>query len=129
MFPVFLMSTLLRVFAAIAAHALVKVALASPFPHRLLTTSTLANVSNGTLSCNDVEHCRTMWEIVWSCVTTISLCTWVSYHPELPNQRFTRARMGIIRVFTVCISFLIPELMMLKAVRQWLEVREYKSPF
>ena len=36
-------------------------------------------------SCEDLGHCRTLLGIVWSCITTIFLCTWVSIHPNVPE--------------------------------------------
>jgi hypothetical protein len=36
-------------------------------------------------SCEDIGHCRTLLGIVWSCITTIFLCTWVAIHPNIPE--------------------------------------------
>jgi hypothetical protein len=40
-------------------------------------------------SCQDMGHCRTLLGIIWSCVTTIFLCTWVSIHPNIPEPAAT----------------------------------------
>ena len=34
--------------------------------------------------CNDLTHCRTIWNIIWSCLVTIFSCTWVAVHPNVP---------------------------------------------
>lgn len=67
-----------------------------------------------------------MWQIVYGCATTIVLCTWVSYHPDVPNRTYTQTRIAVIRLLSVCLSFLVPELVLLKAVDEWIEVRNYK---
>jgi hypothetical protein len=36
-------------------------------------------------SCHDLGHCRTIWNIVWSCLVTIFSCTWVAVHPNIPR--------------------------------------------
>lgn len=35
-------------------------------------------------SCDNTNDDRTLWDIIWSCLTTIFLCTWVALHPNLP---------------------------------------------
>jgi hypothetical protein len=29
--------------------------------------------------------CRSLWNIVWSCIVTIFACTWVAVHPNIPT--------------------------------------------
>jgi hypothetical protein len=41
--------------------------------------------SNTYSSCKDIDGCRTLLGIVWSCITTIFLCTWVAIHPNIPE--------------------------------------------
>jgi len=42
------------------------------------------------VSCNDLNNCRTISSIVWSCFSTIFLCTWVTLHPNITIARNTR---------------------------------------
>jgi hypothetical protein len=42
------------------------------------------------IPCNDLNNCRTISSIVWSCFSTIFLCTWVSLHPNIAIARDTR---------------------------------------
>ena len=37
--------------------------------------------------CNDLGHCRMIWNIVWSCLVTIFSCTWVAVHPNVPSPK------------------------------------------
>ena len=41
--------------------------------------------SSTSSSCKDIDNCRTILGIVWSCISTILLCTWVSNHPNIPE--------------------------------------------
>jgi hypothetical protein len=34
-------------------------------------------------ACGDQDSRRSIWSIVWSCLSTIFLCTWVSLHPNV----------------------------------------------
>jgi hypothetical protein len=36
-------------------------------------------------SCDDLRTCRTIWNIIWSCIVTIFACTWVAIHPNVPK--------------------------------------------
>jgi hypothetical protein len=46
-------------------------------------------------ACGDQDSRRSIWSIVWSCLSTIFLCTWVALHPnvafrpEKPNARWS----------------------------------------
>ena len=35
-------------------------------------------------SCSDLSHCRSIWNIIWSCIVMIFSCTWVAVHPNVP---------------------------------------------
>jgi hypothetical protein len=37
-----------------------------------------------TSSCNNLHGCRTIWNIIWSCLVTIFSCTWIAIHPNIP---------------------------------------------
>lgn len=107
---------------ALAALALIS---AHPLPN----VSHLADAfeRNTSLACNDIYHCRTMWGIVQGCATTVFLCTWVSYHPDLPNPRHTEMRVAFVRLATVCLSIILPEILVVKAAKQWREVQKFNS--
>ncbi|SRR5260221_8975847 len=71
------------------------------------------------LACNDLHHCRTMWNIIWSCVVTIFSCTWVAIHPNIPylDEKWYKAvlrRLGIMLT-----ALIIPELIVLWSIQQW----------
>ncbi|KAF7333066.1 hypothetical protein MVEN_02371200 [Mycena venus] len=35
-------------------------------------------------TCDDINNCRKLFDIVWGCLATIFACTWVSVHPNVP---------------------------------------------
>ena len=86
--------------------------------------------------CNDLTHCRTIWNIVWSCLATIFSCTWVAIHPNVPCPRKRDANGWIERcIWNPLLSFvehrlplficalLVPEYVLAWAIRQFLSAR------
>ena len=37
--------------------------------------------------CTDLSHCRSIWNIIWSCLVTIFSCTWIAVHPNVPSPK------------------------------------------
>ena len=87
--------------------------------------------------CNNLSHCRTTWNIVWSCLVTIFSCTWVAVHPNVPCPKKRKANLRIERyVWNPLLSFaehrlplficalLVPEYVLAWAIRQFLRARE-----
>ena len=87
--------------------------------------------------CNDLGHCRTIWNIVWSCLVTIFSCTWVAVHPNVPCPKKREANGWIERYIRnpllsfvehrlplfIC-ALLVPEYVLAWAIRQFLRARE-----
>jgi hypothetical protein len=40
--------------------------------------------SRSSPSCDDINECRKLIDIIWSCLTTIFACTWLTLHPNIP---------------------------------------------
>jgi hypothetical protein len=58
------------------------------FIHSLSTRATsvpAVEYSSNSSSCKDIDNCRTLLGIAWSCITTILLCTWAAIHPNIPE--------------------------------------------
>ena len=82
-------------------------------------------------TCNDLHTCRTIWNIIWSCLVTIFSCTWVAIHPNVPYPgnkkdmgRFERWVWDPLRSFIshrlllfICV-LLVPEYILSWAIRQ-----------
>jgi hypothetical protein len=83
--------------------------------------------------CSDIHNCRTVWNIIWSCLVTIFGCTWVAVHPNIPNGEEKWFVAGLRRLKLMVIAVIAPEMVILRALRQWLTARKlakkYKSVF
>ncbi|KAJ6565530.1 hypothetical protein DFH09DRAFT_1473605 [Mycena vulgaris] len=80
-------------------------------------------------SCDDINNCRRLFDIIWGCLTTIFACTWVSVHPNVPppNQGWLarlRRRLGMMLVAVIA-----PELMVGFAVRQLVVAWKFSRKF
>ena len=74
-------------------------------------------------SCTDLNSCRTIWNIVWSCLVTTFACTWVAVHPNVPrpgqqaNRRWYSRPLRRVRIM-LC-ALIGPEFVLFWAWRQW----------
>ncbi|KAH9959104.1 hypothetical protein BC827DRAFT_527760 [Russula dissimulans] len=82
-------------------------------------------------SCNDLDNCRSLWDIIRSCALTIFLCTWVSVHPNIPSPDEGWPRVTIRRVGLMLATLVVPEAIIAWALRQRLAAgelaKEYKG--
>ena len=87
--------------------------------------------------CTDLTHCRTIWNIIWSCLVTIFSCTWVAVHPNIPCPRKREENSCIQRwIWNPLLSFVenrlplfiwalvVPEYILAWAIRQFLRARK-----
>ena len=86
--------------------------------------------------CNDLVHCRTIWNIIWSCLVTVFSCTWVAIHPNVPCPKKREANGWIEKYIRnpllsfverrlplfIC-ALLVPEYVLAWAIRQFLSAR------
>src|SRR5271169_6739061 len=89
------------------------------------------------VSCDDLNNCRTIWNIIWSCLSTILLCTWVTLHPNITiapdtrNMSWFEAKVwhplrGLLKnklPLFLC-ALIAPEYILAWAIRQHLSARE-----
>lgn len=84
-------------------------------------------------SCDELNTCRTVWNIVWSCITTIFACTWVAIHPNIPSPNEWWVEIAVRRAGIMVMVLIAPELAIMWAIRQWVKARHlakrYKSAF
>ncbi len=68
---------------------------------------------------------RTLFNIAWSCVSTIIICAWVSVHPNVPPSGQWR---GLWRRLEMMFwTIIAPELILAWAVRQWYAAWEIRD--
>jgi hypothetical protein len=70
---------------------------------------------------------RSLFNIIWSCVSTIIICTWVSVHPNVPPRSKLSALLR--RIWMMFWTIIAPELVLAWAVRQWSAARMVKEEF
>lgn len=80
---------------------------------------------------SNINSCRTVWNIVTSCLITIFISTWISIHPNISYpvekrdmkfwaKRFYEARTFFLEdVFLFTLTVFYPEYILAWAVRQW----------
>ncbi|KAJ7257625.1 hypothetical protein C8J57DRAFT_1342483 [Mycena rebaudengoi] len=76
-------------------------------------------------SCNDINNCRKLSDIIWGCLVTTFACTWVSVHPNVPPPN--KSPLGLLwrRLKMMLIAIIAPELMVGFAARQFFISRWY----
>ncbi|KDR79743.1 hypothetical protein GALMADRAFT_62095 [Galerina marginata CBS 339.88] len=67
---------------------------------------------------------RLRWDIVWSCLATIFVCTWVSVHPNIPALGEPWWKKLIRRLELMIWSIIAPELILFWAAQQWAAARK-----
>ena len=70
------------------------------------------------LQPNGIMDNRSTTDIVWSCLATILACTWVSLHPNIPGPREGKGRVFLSRMELMLWSIIVPEMIILWALRQ-----------
>ncbi|KAI3621013.1 hypothetical protein WG66_014579 [Moniliophthora roreri] len=95
-----------------------------------LNTFADANVTAAdTSTCDDIDKCRTIADILWNCYSVVLLCTWVAVHPDVPSVKdhltVVLMKYGII----VFMAIVAPELIILWALRQWVSCRKIAQKY
>ncbi|KAF7356020.1 hypothetical protein MVEN_00931400 [Mycena venus] len=101
----------------VLVHLLNKNGTAVPVTIPLAPRSSTAN------SCDDINNCRKLFDIVWGCLVTIFTCTWASVHPNVPPPGQSWLALFLHRLKMMLIGIIAPELMVGFAVRQFWGVR------
>jgi len=91
---------------------------ASPVGQRLPSFLSLDQLQAPRSSCDDPDGCRSLADIIRSCIITIFLCTWVSMHPNIPSPDERWPRVAIRRAGLLLLALLVPEAVIGWALRQ-----------
>jgi hypothetical protein len=70
---------------------------------------------------------RTLFGIIWSCLSTIIICAWTAVHPNVPPPNRWRGRWN--RLKTMFWMIIAPELVLAWAVRQFFAAREIRDEY
>lgn len=105
----------------------------------LLTPLSDALVVSAGQQCRTLGHCRTIWNIIWSCIVTIFACIWIAVHPNIPQPKAPRERstlLGLLidtcsnlgeKLIVATVALLAPEFIFAWSLRQWLVARSIAS--
>ncbi|KAJ7364213.1 hypothetical protein DFH08DRAFT_838607 [Mycena albidolilacea] len=80
-------------------------------------------------TCEDINDCRKLFDIVWGCLATIFACTWVSVHPNVPPPRQSWLALLCRRLKMMLIAVLAPELIVGFATRQFFVARDLSKEY
>lgn len=94
------------------------------------TSHQLVSLIESAESCEQLGHCRTIWDIVWSCAGVVVMCIWHAVHPDVPPlklpERRTDLRASVYEKTVITfIAFLAPEAIFLWAVVQRMHARSF----
>ncbi|KAJ7811854.1 hypothetical protein B0H13DRAFT_2383641 [Mycena leptocephala] len=106
----------------ILVHLLSRNGSAAPVPHTL-------NDRSSPDSCDNINNCRKLFDIIWGCLATIFACTWVSVHPNVPAPNQSRLSLFWRRLKMMLIAVIAPELMVGFAARQFFAARLLSKEF
>jgi hypothetical protein len=100
---------------------------------------TISSIEKRDPSGCELIQTRTLWDIVWSCVSTIFLCTWGSLHPNIsstPDEpgmgRRDKLRKSLVDLLTYKLplffwALLVPEYILAWAIRQYIMAGEIQK--
>lgn len=80
-------------------------------------------------SCTDINNCRTVSDIVWSCLSVIVACTWAALHRDIPPPGISWYISLANHVWTTIVAFFTPEFMAFMAIMEFEEALEWKRKF
>jgi hypothetical protein len=97
----------------------------------LTSGSTTPLSTRSAVSCDNIDNCRKLNDIIWSCITTIFACTWLTLHRNIPpptvNKRdmafrekcsYTVKRFLRHRFLPFFVTFIAPEWVLAWAMQQ-----------
>lgn len=81
---------------------------------------------NGTVGWVEAPQVRGTFDLLMSCLTTLSLCAWTAYHPNI-NATATEFQRFRHRTFWMITAILFPELVLFCAWQQWWAARRFQK--
>ncbi|KAJ6449524.1 hypothetical protein C8R45DRAFT_1224357 [Mycena sanguinolenta] len=87
-----------------------------------------ARATTDSESCNDINN-RSLFGIVWGCLATIFVCTWVSAHPNVPPPNQNLLQLFWRRLKMMLIGIIAPEVMVGFAARQFFASRSLSKRY
>src|ERR1700760_652037 len=71
-------------------------------------------------TCNDIHDCRTVLSIIYTCASTMLLCTWAALHLNVRRDPWKPWWKRTLRdVRWMMMTLLAPEFVLYRAFKQW----------
>ena len=67
---------------------------------------------------NAPSNTRTIWNIIWSCLSTLFACAWIAVHPNIPAPKDSQWKIFRRRMKIMAYVLLAPEMIIIWAARQ-----------
>jgi hypothetical protein len=112
--PPYLRTTMILILAILAATRASPIGLQSP----PLVSRDQLQTSVPSCTCNGPNGCRSLGDIIRSCILTIVLCTWVSMHPNVPSPDARWPTLAWRRAGLMLLALFVPEAVIAWALRQ-----------
>ncbi|KAI3595862.1 hypothetical protein WG66_008860, partial [Moniliophthora roreri] len=104
---------------------LLRYALAWPMAKNLTASNSFDSLFDPTTGeCININGCRTITGIIWSCLSVILVCTWVTIHPDVPREGTGSSGMLFTRLNNMVVALIAPDLIILQAMQQWSSAQE-----
>ena len=72
---------------------------------------------------------RTRFDIIWSCLSTLFICTWIAIHPNIPTRKRSPIWALWKRIRLMIWALIVPELILIWAYKQWAAARYVAKRF
>ena len=93
--------------------------------HAISLSLSLSDDPASDTSCDDVNDCRTLSTIIFTCLATLTACTWASVHPNIPEETEGKIVVALRRFRLMLLTLLAPEIIILWALRQHMVARGF----
>uniref|UniRef100_A0A0W0FKU3 Uncharacterized protein n=1 Tax=Moniliophthora roreri TaxID=221103 RepID=A0A0W0FKU3_MONRR len=104
--------------------------LAQPiFPDPLVSNNSASLFDPETGQCININGCRTIASLLWSCLSVIFICTWTAIHPNIPRVETNSIDTAYQGLRIMIVALIAPEVIIMWAMRQWLSARNIVKKF
>ncbi|KAG1732859.1 uncharacterized protein EDB91DRAFT_1057787 [Suillus paluster] len=91
--------------------------------------TTNPNFTSDGSAASSCANYRTLWSIVLTCALTVFACTYSAIHPNIPSPKDSPVRVLLLHLGIMVAALLVPELLAVWALRQWLWARHISTEF
>ena len=78
----------------------------------------VSNIQSILIKENTPSNSRTIWNIIWSCFSTVFACAWIAVHPNIPAPEDSQWKIFRRRMMIMAYVLLAPEMVIIWAARQ-----------